>query len=402
MADVFMNTYHRLPVTFTEGHGAWLTDIQGKRYLDFTSGIAVNSLGHGHPALVKAISEQAAKLIHTCNYYQSDTALAFAEKLVAACAGAGMRKVFLANSGAEANEGAVKIARKYSLKKHGPGRHRIVTLRGSFHGRTITTLSATGQDKFHKDFGPFTEGFSFVPPGDIAALDTALDADTTAGLLIEAIQGESGILPQRADYIAAAAKFCAERDILLMFDEVQCGVGRTGTFLACEACQDDHGFGVKPDVVTLAKGLAGGIPVGAVLAGEKAADTLESGDHGSTFGGNALAAAAGIAVLDIVTQPGFLTEIRRKGDKIRDTIAAWHHPKVKDIRGRGLMIGVDIEGEASAVLDTALSAANSDRNLPGLLILSAGPNTLRFLPPYIISDGEIEQGLEILKEILDT
>ncbi|MDR3170228.1 MAG: aspartate aminotransferase family protein [Treponema sp.] len=384
MSDVFMNTYHRLPVTFAKGEGAWLTDVNGKRYLDFTAGIAVNCLGHGYPALVKAIAEQAAKCNHVCNYYQSDVSVAFAEQLVAACVG--MRKVFLGNSGAEANEGACKIARKYSLKKYGPGRHRIVTLQGSFHGRTITTLSATGQDKFHKDFGPFTEGFLFIPPGDQAALDRALDPASVAGLLIEAIQGESGILPQEDAYIKAAAKYCAERDILLMFDEIQCGVGRTGTFLACE------GYGVKPDIVTLAKGLSGGVPVGAVLAGEKAADVFETSDHGSTFGGNPLAAAAGLVVLQTVNNPAFLKAISGKGEKIQATLKSWKHPAIKAVRGRGLMIGVDITTPAWPVLEAALAK--------GLLILSAGPNTLRFLPPYTITDGEIDQGLGILRETL--
>jgi acetylornithine/N-succinyldiaminopimelate aminotransferase len=392
MNDVFMNTYHRLPVTFTHGKGAWLTDTKGNQYLDFSAGIAVNCLGHGYPALVKAIADQAAKLNHVCNYYQSDVSAAFAEKLVAACAGAGMRKVFLGNSGAEANEGACKIARKYSLKKYGTGRHQIVTLRGSFHGRTITTLAATGQDRLHKNFGPFTEGFLYIPGGDIDALDKALDRNTVAGLLIEPIQGESGIVPQTPEYIAAAARFCAERDILLMFDEVQSGVGRTGTFLAAEA------YGVKPDLVTLAKGLSGGVPVGAVLAGEKAAEVFETGDHGSTFGGNPLAAAAGLVVLETVTAPAFLREITRKGEKIQAQIGAWHHPKVREIRGRGLMIGVDITEEAWPVLERAI--ARAEAGTPGLLLLSAGPNTLRFLPPYIVSDQEIDQGLEILKSCL--
>ena len=386
MTDVFMNTYHRLPVTFTHGQGAWLTDVAGNRYLDFTSGIAVNCLGHGHPALVKAISDQAARLNHVCNYYQSDVSAAFAEQLVAACAPVGMRKVFLANSGAEANEGACKIARKYSLKKYGPGRHTIVTLKGSFHGRTITTLSATGQDKFHKDFGPFTEGFRFIPAGDMTALEQALDQSAVAGLLIEAIQGESGILPQTAAYIEAAAKLCAERDILLIFDEIQCGIGRTGTFLACEA------YRVKPDIVTLAKGLSAGVPAGAVLAGDKAADVFESGDHGSTFGGNPLAAAAGLVVLETVNNPAFLKDIAGKGDRIQTALHSWNHPHIKDIRGRGLMLGVDIASPAWDILEAALAK--------GLLILSAGTNTLRFLPPYIITDDEIDQGLDILKGIV--
>ncbi|MDR2537934.1 MAG: acetylornithine/succinylornithine family transaminase [Treponema sp.] len=384
MTDVFMNTYHRLPVTFAKGEGSYLFDVNGKRYLDFTAGIAVNCLGHAYPPLVKAIGEQTAKLNHVCNYYQSDVSAAFAEKLVAACAG--MKRVFLANSGAEANEGACKIARKYSLMKHGPGRHTIVSLRGSFHGRTITTLSATGQDVFHKDFGPFTEGFVYVQSGNLAELDQALDKNSVAGIIIEAIQGESGIKPQDSAYIAAVAKFCAERDILLIFDEIQCGIGRTGTFLAYEA------YGVQPDIVTLAKGLCGGVPAGAVLAGEKTADTLSTGDHGSTFGGNPLAAAAGFVVLETVTNPLFLKEIARKGNLIQSTIRGWNHPKITEIRGRGLMIGADLTVEAWPILEACLAQ--------GLLVLSAGKNTLRFLPPYTINDAEISEGLAILKAVL--
>jgi acetylornithine/N-succinyldiaminopimelate aminotransferase len=402
MSGAFMNTYHRLPVTFARGEGSWLFDTEGKKYLDFSSGIAVNCLGHNYPPLTRAIAEQAAKLNHSCNYYQSDTSAAFAEKLVAACAG--MRKVFLANSGAEANEGACKIARKYSLKKYGEGRHTIVTLKGSFHGRTITTLAATGQDKFHKDFGPFTEGFIHIPGGDIDALDKALDAKKTAGLLIEVIQGESGIIPQTAEFIAAAARFCAERDILLMFDEIQCGTGRTGTFLAFEQYSDAAGKPIQADIVTLAKGLAGGVPVGAVLAGEKAAEVFQSGDHGSTFGGNPIAAAAGLVVLDTVNNPSFLKEIAGKGDKMRAAITGWNHPKVKEVRGRGLMLGVDIAQEAWPLLEKAIYRANAAPPAGGscgLLMLSAGPNTLRLLPPYTVSDAELDQGLKIIKELLD-
>ena len=392
MSAFLMNTYHRLPVTFTKGEGAWLTDVDGKKYLDFTSGIAVNCLGHAYPPLVRAISEQAAKLNHTCNYFQSDVVVSFAEKLVAACTGAGMKKVFLANSGAEANEGACKIARKYSLTRYGKGRHTIVTLRGSFHGRTITTLSATGQDNFHKDFGPFTEGFVYVPPNDIDALDRALDPNTTAAFLLEAVQCESGVHPQTPGYLAAAAKLCAERDILLMFDEIQCGMGRTGTFLACE------GYGIKPDVVTLAKGLSGGIPSGAVLTGEKAAEVLQVGDHGSTFGGNPIAAAAGLVVLDMVAKPAFLVEITRKGEKIRQIIASWNHPKISEIRAKGMMLGVDLSVEAWPVLEAAVARAQTAD--AGLLLLAAGAQTLRLLPPYTITDSEIEKGLDILKSIL--
>ncbi|MCL1836685.1 MAG: acetylornithine/succinylornithine family transaminase [Treponema sp.] len=404
MSEVFMQNYHRLPVTFANGNGAWLFDTDGKKYLDFTSGIAVNCLGHNYPPLVRAVAEQAAKLFHVSNYYQSDTAAAFAEKLVAACAPGGMKNVFLANSGAEANEGACKIARKYSLKKYGPGRHTIVTLRGSFHGRTITTLAATGQDKFHKDFGPFTEGFAYIPGGDIGALDRALDGKTVAGLLIEAVQGESGIVPQTQEFIEEAARLCAERDILLMFDEIQCGMGRTGTFLAFEQ-YSFNGKPLKADVVALAKGLAGGIPAGAVLAGEKAAAVFESGDHGSTFGGNPVAAAAGIVVLETVNNPAFLAEISRKGEKIMAAIRAWNHPAVQEVRGRGLMIAIDIDRDAWPVLEEGIARAgkniNSRSSGNGLLLLSAGQKTLRLLPPYIISEDEIDQGLETLRKLLE-
>jgi acetylornithine/N-succinyldiaminopimelate aminotransferase len=397
MNDVFMQTYHRIPVTFARGEGSWLFDTDNKKYLDFTSGIAVNCLGHGYPPLVKAIAEQAAKCCHLSNYYLNDTATIFAEKLVTACAQGGMKNVFLANSGAEANEGACKIARKYSLKKYGPGRHTIVTLKGSFHGRTITTLAATGQDKFHRDFGPFTEGFTYIPADDIETLDKTLDGKTVAGLLLEAVQGESGIWPQQQEFIEAAARFCAERDILLMFDEIQCGTGRTGTFLALEQYRCG-GLVVKADVVTLAKGLAGGIPIGAVLAGEKAAEVFETGDHGSTFGSNPVAAAAGIVVLETVNKPEFLADITRKGEKIMASIKGWNHGAIQAVRGRGLMIGIDIDRNAWPVLEAGI--ARAEENNCGLLILSAGEKTLRLLPPYIISDNEIEQGLEILLKLL--
>jgi acetylornithine/N-succinyldiaminopimelate aminotransferase len=392
MSDFFMQTYHRLPPVFSQGQGSWLTDTQGRKYLDFTSGIAVNCLGHGYVPLVTALSRQAEKLIHTSNYFNSDIACAFAERLVKACGRAGMQKVFLANSGAEANEGACKIARKYSAKKYGAGRHRIVTLKGSFHGRTITTLSATGQDKFHKDFGPFTEGFVYIPGGDIAALENALD-NSACGLLMEIIQGESGIVPQSEEFVKAAAKLCAERDILFMLDEIQSGVGRTGTFLACED------YGIRPDLVTLAKGLAGGVPIGAVLAGEKAKEVFETGDHGSTFGGNALAAAAGLVVLETVDQKEFLAGIRRKGERILASVKAWKHPAIQELRGRGLMTGIDIAFDAWPLLEAAI--ARADKKECGILMLSAGPKTLRLLPPYTISDAEIDQGLAILKECLD-
>jgi acetylornithine/N-succinyldiaminopimelate aminotransferase len=398
MNNIFMDTYNRLPVTFARGEGSWLFDINGKKYLDFGSGIAVNLLGHNYPPLVRAVTEQAAKYFHVCNYYQSDASADFAQKLVQACAPAGMKNVFLANSGAEANEGACKLARKYSLLKYGKGRHTIVTLNGSFHGRTITTLSATGQDKFHKDFGPFTEGFVHIAGGDIDMLEKALDAKTVAGLLIEAVQGESGIMPQTDEFISAAARLCEERDILLMFDEIQCGIGRTGTFLALEQYKDASGNPLKADIVTLAKGLAGGIPAGAVLAGEKACAVFGKGDHGSTFGANPVAAAAGLVVLKTVNDPDFLAEIVRKGGIFMSALK--NHPKVKEVRGKGLMIGFDIEAASWPLIEAGINRSDSVKNQAGLLLLSGGVNTIRLLPPYIINDSEIEQGLGILSELL--
>jgi acetylornithine/N-succinyldiaminopimelate aminotransferase len=391
--SVFMNTYHRLPVVFTHGEGSVLYDTDGRKYIDLASGIAVNALGYNYPPLVEAIAAQAAKLCHTCNYYMSDTVDAFAEKLVAACAPSGMKKVFLCNSGAEANEGAVKVARKYSFDRYGPGRHTIVTLRNSFHGRTLTTLAATGQDAFHGKFLPLTEGFAYVEAGDIAALDRALDGKSVAAFMLEPIQGESGVRPLPGGYLKAAAEMCAARDILLIADEVQAGTGRTGTFLACE------GYGITPDVVTLAKGLCGGIPGGAFLAGEKAADTLGVGDHGSTFGGNPVAAAAGIVVIDTVTEPRFLAEIVRKGDKMASIIKGWGGRGVAEVRGRGLMLAADIAREAWPVLEKGVAKAKEGGF--GLLALTAGSHTLRFLPPYVITDQELETGLEILQECLD-
>jgi acetylornithine/N-succinyldiaminopimelate aminotransferase len=398
MSDYFMNTYHRLPVTFANGRGAWLYDTQGRGYLDLSSGIAVNCLGHDYPPLVKAIAEQAAKYCHVCNYYHSEASEAFAEKLVAACAPAGMKKVFLSNSGAEANEGVIKMARKYSADRYGPGRHTIVTLNKSFHGRTITTLAATGQEVFHKNFTPLTDGFVSVDAGDIAALDRALDPKTTAAFLLEAVQGESGVWPMSQEYVAAARRLCDERDILLIFDEVQCGMGRTGTFLALEQYRDAQGNPMRADAVTLAKALGGGIPCGAFLAGEKCADTLGVGDHGSTFGGNPVAAAAGLVVLETVNTPAMLAEIRRKGEAFKAAVAAWDSPHVKTVRGPGLMIGIDIDEPAWPILEKGVAAAAKTGK--GLLLLTAGEKTLRLLPPYILADEEIAEGMAMLKELL--
>ncbi len=385
MAKEFMNTYTRIPVELSRGRGLRLYASDGKEYLDFGGGIAVSALGHSHPDLVRAIAEQAEKLIHTSNYYTSDTANSFAQDLVTACAPVGMEKVFLSNSGAEANEALIKIARKYSQDKYGLGRHRIITLKGSFHGRTLATLAATGQDKFHQNFGPFPEGFIYIESGDIAALQRAFDG-TVCAVLLEPIQGESGVRPLSEAFVREAARLCAQEDVLLAFDEIQTGIGRTGSFLACER------FGVEVDLISLAKGLAGGVPIGAVLASSRCANVLQPGDHGSTFGGNPLAAAAGRVVLNTVKSAAFMQEVQRKGELMRQLILDWKLPCIQEIRNQGLMIGVDITQKA---WDIALAASKK-----GLLILTAGPHTLRFVPPLIIGDEEIREGLAILQSIL--
>ena len=379
--DKTMNTYKRMGLVLVRGSGSTVEDERGTKYIDFTSGIGVNSLGHAHPKLVAAIAEQAGRIIHTCNYYQSRESIELSDSL---CARTGMDAVFFCNSGAEANEGAIKIARKYGEAR---GASTMVTLRGSFHGRTIATLAATGQDKFHEHFGPFPAGFDYVEAEDKAALDAALDKSVCA-LMLEPIQGESGVIPLSESYLRYAAKFCAERGILLIADEVQCGVGRSGSFLASSRA------GIKPDIVTLAKGLAGGVPVGAVLARGEAATILKPGDHGTTFGGNPLAAAAGRVVLAELGSPGFLDGVAQKGEHILETVRSWKHPAVKEVRGAGLMIGIAVTVSPDKVKELCIKH--------GLLVLTAGSDVVRLLPPLVITDTEIDRGLAILKEVLDS
>jgi len=383
--DKTMDTYKRTGLVFVKGSGCVLEDEDGEKYLDFASGIGVSSLGHGHPELAKAIAEQAARLIHVSNYYQTKEAAALSEEL---CAAAGMDSVFLCNSGAEANECAIKVARKWGEGRGKGGSHksRIVTLTGSFHGRTVTTLAATGQEKFHAHFAPLTPGFSHVPANDAGALEAALGEDACA-LMLEPLQGEGGVVPLSDDYLKRAARLCAERGILLIADEIQCGVGRTGTFLALQR------LGIKPDIATIAKGLAGGVPIGAALARGEAAKALGKGDHGSTFGGNPLAAAAARVVLRTVTAPGFMEAVELKGKRILAAVGSWNHPLVKDARGRGLMLGVVV-----SVPPDKIKALCIER---GLLVLTAGEDVVRLLPPLVIGEEEIDRGLAILRDALD-
>ncbi len=377
-----LQTYGRNQVAIDHGKGASLWDTEGKEYIDFTSGIGVCSLGYANEAWAKAIYDQAMKVGHISNLFYTEPYAKLASKLVPA---AGMAAAFFGNSGAEANEGMIKLARKYSFEKYGQGRAVIITLRNSFHGRTITTLKATGQDHFHDFFFPFTEGFRYAEANDMDSL-MAQAGDDVCGVMMELIQGEGGVNPLQKDYVQAVAKLCAQRDWLLLVDEVQTGVGRTGTMFAYQQ------FGVKPDVVSFAKGIAGGLPFGGFMTNEKCREVLRAGDHGSTFGGNPVSAAAANVVMDTLT-PEFLAQVTEKGQYLRDGIAALNSPCVSGIRGMGLMIGVGIQGMTHKELKDRLMAE-------GLLCLTAGKDTLRLLPPLSITKDEIDKGLAIMARVM--
>ncbi|MDE7220503.1 MAG: aspartate aminotransferase family protein [Oscillospiraceae bacterium] len=377
-----LQTYGRNQVAIDHGKGATLWDTVGKEYIDFTSGIGVCSLGYANETWAEAIYDQAMKVGHISNLFYTEPYAKLASKLVPA---AGMAAAFFGNSGAEANEGMIKLVRKYSFEKYGEGRATIITLKNSFHGRTITTLKATGQDHFHEFFFPFTEGFRYAEANNMDSLMSAA-GDDVCGVMMELIQGEGGVNPLQKDYVQAVAKLCAERDWLLLIDEVQTGVGRTGTMFAYQQ------FGIQPDVVTFAKGIAGGLPFGGFMTGEKCRNVLRAGDHGSTFGGNPMSAAAGNVVMDTLT-PGFLAQVTEKGQYLRDSIAALNSPYVSGIRGMGMMIGVGIQGTTHKELKDKLMAE-------GLLCLTAGKDTLRLLPPLVITKEEIDKGLSIMARVM--
>lgn len=380
-----VNNYGSFDVTFVKGKGSTCWDINGKKYIDFLAGIAVNCLGHNFKPLVKAVSKQAKKQIHICNYFVSDVGVQFADELLKAT---GFSGVYFGNSGGEGNEAAIKLARKYGFLNGGAKRHVIYTLESSFHGRTMATLTATGQDKFHPDyFAPYVEGFKTIKPNDWEAIKTAFD-DTTAALLIECVQGEGGVNLIDPEWAKAAAKAARDAGAIVMADEVQTGFGRTGALLA----SDELGF--EPDVVSFAKGVAGGIPMGGILFRGKAEGVFKAGDHQSTFAGNPLACAAGLVVLHELQKPGFLDSVKEKGEYIRKEIASWNSPVTGEIRGKGLMIGVDIVKPNSAL------AIEKELLEAGLLTSTAGENTLRMVPPLNISYKEIDEGLKILKSVL--
>ena len=379
--EFILHTYGRSQVVLAKGAGMTATDADGKEYLDFTSGIGVNSLGYCHPAWVKAVADQAATLQHTSNLYYTAPDGKLAKKL---CRRTGLDAVFFGNSGAEANEGAIKCARKYSVDTYGESRSKVITLVNSFHGRTLATLTATGQDVFHHDFGPFPGNFDYVPAGDFDALKQAADENTCA-VMMELVQGEGGVVALDADYVAKVAAFCKERDILVIVDEVQTGVGRTGKFLACE-----H-FDLKPDIITLAKGLGGGLPIGAVVMNRKVAAHMQPGSHGSTFGGNPVCCAGALAVMETMDD-AFMANVNARAAQLRAGLAKLPH--VQEVSGLGLMVGIAFYGSIKAA--DVRAACEKE----GLLVLTA-KTRLRLLPPLILTAEDVDAALDTLRKVLE-
>ncbi len=373
------HAYGRFDVALSSGKGSTVWDENGKEYIDFGSGIGVTAFGIADEEWKSAVEAQLHKIQHTSNLYYTKPCADLAMLL---CEKTGMKKVFFANSGAEANEGMIKFARKYSFDKYGEGRKTIITLVNSFHGRTITTLSATGQDGFHTVFGPFTPGFKYCPANDIKALNDMITNDVCA-IMFECVQGEGGVLNLSEEFVHEIAKIGAEKDILVAVDEVQTGNGRTGKYFAY------MNYGITPDIVSTAKGLAGGLPMGAVLFGEKLKDTVTPGSHGSTFGGNPIAAAGAISIVERIDDK-FLNEVAAKGDYIRDYLGKIKG--VKSISGMGLMLGIETEKPAKDIAAECLER--------GLLVLTA-KTKIRLLPALNISKNELDKGLNILKEVIE-
>ncbi len=379
-----MNTYSRLPISIVRGRGSRVYDLEGREYVDFVAGIAVNLLGHGHPDLVLAIQKQVQQLIHTSNLYYTEPQVQLAKMLVEHSFA---QKVFFCNSGAEANEAAIKLARKYAHDKYGAGRYEIITMKNSFHGRTLATLTATGQEKVQKGFDPLMPGFSYVTFNDLSEVERAM-SENTAAVMLEPIQAEGGVHVADRAYMQSLRELCRERDVLLIFDEVQTGMGRTGPLFCYE-----H-FGIQPDIMTLAKGLGGGVPIGACLATDAVAKAFTPGTHASTFGGNPLACAAGLAVLRTLLEGKVLDHARRMGDYLAKGLAACkeRHRVVKEVRGLGLLQGMELEIDGKAVV--------ADCQARGLLINCTGDRVLRFVPPLVITQSEIDRLLHALPQVL--
>ena len=382
-----MNTYGRLPIALERGQGCRVWDVNGKQYLDALAGIAVNTLGHNHPEFAPALQDQVSKIIHSCNYYHIPNQERLAAKLVEL---SGMTNVFFCNSGLEANEAAIKLARKYGHDK-GIALPKIVVYEKAFHGRSIATLSATGNAKIQKGFEPLVEGFIRVPVNDIEALKAATANDpNVVAVFFETIQGEGGINPMRADYLQQVRALCDEKDWLLMIDEVQCGMGRTGKWFAHQWA------GIVPDVMPLAKGLGSGVPIGAVVAGPKAASIFQPGNHGGTFGGNPLAMRAGVETIRIMEKDGLLENATRIGQRLTDGIgqALAGVRGFKEIRGQGLMIGIELDRPCGVLMQRALDA--------GLLISVTADSVVRLLPPLIMTEAEADEVMAILVPLIKT
>ena len=377
------NTYARYPILLVRGKGTRVWDLEGEEYLDFVSGLAVCNLGHCHPKVVKAIQDQAEKLIHVSNFYYIEPQIQLASLL---CKHSFADKVFFCNSGAEANEGAMKLARKYAKEKISKDRHEIITMERSFHGRTLATLTATGQEKFHKGYEPLMPGFKYVPFNDIRAVKNAMDSKTCA-VMLEPIQGEGGVNCPSEGYLKALREICDEKGLLLIFDEVQVGMGRTGKLFAYE-----HD-GVEPDMLTLAKSLAGGVPIGALIIKKGIADSFKPGDHASTFGGNPLATAAGVAALTAILEEGMLENCQKMGDYFLSQLEEikGKFPFVKEVRGKGLILGMELKIDGSSIVNEMLKKK--------ILINCTMGNVLRFLPPLIVTKEEIDRVVKTLEEV---
>ncbi len=379
------NTYARYPILLVRGEGTRVWDLEGEEYLDFVSGLAVCNLGHCHPKVVKAIQDQAERLIHVSNFYYIEPQIELASLL---CKLSFADKVFFCNSGAEANEGAFKLARKYAKEKTGKDRYEIITMERSFHGRTLATLTATAQEKFHKGYEPLMPGFKYVPFNDILAVKNAIDSKTCA-VMLEPIQGEGGVNCPSEGYLKALREICDEQGLLLIFDEVQVGMGRTGKLFAYEHER------VEPDMLTLAKSLAGGVPIGALLIKKGVADSFRPGDHASTFGGNPLATAAGVAALTTILQEGMLENCQKTGDYFFSRLEEMkkNFPFVKEVRGKGLILGMELKIDGSAIVKEMLKKK--------ILINCTMGNVLRFLPPLIVTKEEIDRVVNTLEEVLE-
>jgi len=377
------HTYNRYPVLLVKGKGTRVWDLEGEEYLDFVSGLAVLNLGHCHPRVVKAIQTQAEKLIHVSNFYYIEPQIQLASLL---CKHSFADKVFFCNSGAEANEGAFKLARKYAKEKMGKDRYEIITMEGSFHGRTLATLTATGQEKFHKGYEPLMPGFKYIPFNDIGAVKSGINSKTCA-VMLEPIQGEGGVNCPSEGYLKALREICDERGVLLIFDEVQVGMGRTGKLFAYE-----H-EGVEPDMLTLAKSLAGGVPIGALLIKKGIAESFNPGDHASTFGGNPLATAAGVAALTTILEEGMLENCEKMGDYFLSQLQEIKKKFsfVEEVRGKGLILGMELRMDGSSIVNEMMRKK--------ILINCTMGNVLRFLPPLIVTKEEIDRVVAALEGV---